>query len=125
MDVDTGMASEEDSGEAGEAETQPDADTAPTECPFCHALTTSLKRYRWMRWVLYVGITFRVRSGIYVACPKCMRNMVLKDTFSPLNILAANLMWIVVVLPYCLVLMVLSTVPGHSACVKRRLRGEE
>ncbi len=41
-----------------------------------------------------------------------------KLTWSPLNILLANLMWILVVFPYHLVLSLISRIPGHSSSLQ-------
>ena len=54
-----------------------------------------------------------------------MRHLVLKDTFSLKSIVLANLMWLLVVLPYALVLVLLSMIPGHSNSVLRALRANE
>ncbi|MHC4972717.1 MAG: hypothetical protein ACYTG3_10330 [Planctomycetota bacterium] len=83
-------------------------------CPVCSAATESLKRYGRIHFVLFLGIVARWRVGPLTACPKCVRKTVLKDTFSPLYILAANLMWLLAVLPYNLGVMIASTIPGHS-----------
>lgn len=90
-------------------------------CPNCSKPTPNLKRYGVMKDVLFVGIAARSRRCAYTACPKCMRSMVLRDTFKPLNILLANLMWILVVLPYCLGIMLVSRIPGHSAIIRKQL----
>ena len=86
-------------------------------CPACGKRTDSLKRYGVMKEVIFLLVFARSRRCAYTACPKCMRGMLLKDTFSPVNILLANLMWLLVVLPYSLALLIASTIPGHSRSV--------
>ena len=39
------------------------------KCPRCSAPTDSLKRFKGMRYVIYLGITFRVCRCTYTACP--------------------------------------------------------
>ena len=89
------------------------------KCPGCSVPTPSLKRYGVMREVIFLVIYARSRRCTYTACPKCMRRMLLKDTFSPVKILLANLMWILAVLPYSLILMIVSTIPGHSKSIRK------
>ena len=91
------------------------------QCPVCSAGTSSLKRYGMIHFVLFLGIAARWRAGSFTACPKCVRKKVLEDTFSPLHILSANLMWLLAVLPYNLGLMIASTIPGHSRSVVDRI----
>ena len=47
------------------------------------------------------------------ACPRCMRKVILKRT--ALNILPANVLWVVIVLPCHLVQLVRTLTHGHSA----------
>lgn len=97
------------------------------KCPVCYTGTESLKRYGVIHYVLFLGIAVRWQHGSLTACPRCVRKRVLKDTFSPLHILSANLMWLLAVLPYNLGLMIASTIPGHSRAVveliERKLGG--
>jgi hypothetical protein len=95
------------------------------KCPVCSVPTNSLKRYGIMHEVVFIGIAARSRRASYTACPKCMRRKVLRDTFSPWNILLANLMWVLAVFPYCIGIMIASTIPGHSASIERAIAGNE
>ena len=95
--------------------------TLPVGCPVCSVPTDSLKRYRMPYRVMFFGIVARVQHGTYTACPSCMRKKLLENVFSPLNILSANLLWLIVVLPYNLVLFIASTTRGHSKSVRKRL----
>lgn len=90
-------------------------------CPVCSRDTESLKRYGLIHFVLFLGIAARWRAGPFIACPRCMRRRVLKDTFSPLRILAANLMWLLAIVPYNLGVFIASTIPGHSRWILDRI----
>lgn len=90
-------------------------------CPVCSTDTESLKRYGLIHFVLFLGIAARWRAGPFTACPRCMRRRVLKDTFSPLHILAANLMWPLAIVPYNLGVMIATTIPGHSWRIRDRI----
>lgn len=109
--------------DAGDAAKGTDAGSNPKtvliKCPVCSVPTDSLKRYGVMCDVVFIIIAARSRRCAYTACPKCMRRMLLRDTFSPVKILLANLMWILAVLPYSLVLLVATTIPGHSRSVRK------
>lgn len=109
--------SEEDSSDINRIVGKRKSESLLIKCPICSLPTDSLKRYGVMCEVVFLGIAARSRRCGYTACPKCMRGRVLKDTFSPVNILLANLMWVLAVLPYSLALVVASTVPGHSRTV--------
>ena len=51
--------------------------------------------------------------------PKSSRN-----AFSPLNVLSANVMWPLAVVPYTLILLAASLIPGHSSAVAKALRAK-
>jgi tetratricopeptide (TPR) repeat protein len=95
--------------------------TVTVNCPVCSAATDSLKRYRMPYRVIFFGIAARVKHGTYTGCPSCMRKKLLENVFSPLNILSANLLWLILVLPYNLVLFIASTTRGHSQGVRKML----
>ena len=61
-----------------------------------------------------------MRRRTYAVCPDCMRGILLKNAFS-WNILLANLLWLLVILPYNLALLIASTTQGHSKSVKKML----
>ena len=86
-------------------------------CPVCAMPTDRLKRYRMPHRVLFFGIGARIKHGAYTACPSCMRQKLLRNVFSPLNILSANLLWFVLIIPYNLVLFIASMTRGHSKSV--------
>jgi len=85
--------------------------------PVCSTPTDSLKRYRMPHWVVFFGIGARIKHGPYTACPRCMRRKLFSNVFSPLNILSANLLWFVLIVPYNLVLFIASMTRGHSKSV--------
>ena len=91
-------------------------------CPVCSTPTDSLKRYGVLRRVVFLGIAVHVQRSSEVACPRCMRRLLRKVTFSPLHFLLANLMWVLVVLPYHLALMLASLTKGHSGSIRKQLR---
>jgi hypothetical protein len=90
-------------------------------CPVCSTPTDSLKRYGVLQRVVFLGIAVHIQRSSEVACPKCMRYLLRKVTFSPLHFLLANLMWFLVVLPYHLILMIASTTKGHSSSIRKQL----
>ena len=90
------------------------------KCPVCSEPTDSLKRYTLMDRLVFVGVAYWMRRRTYTACPDCMRGILLKNTFS-WNILLANLLWLLVILPYNLALLIASTTQGHSKSVKKML----
>lgn len=92
-----------------------------SKCPMCLEETDSLKRYKLLTDVVFIGIGASVRPLICTACPRCMRTTLLRDTFSPLTLLKANLMWPLVVVPYACVLFFFTLLTGHSKSVKKVL----
>ena len=90
------------------------------QCPACSKPTESLKRYTLMDRLVFIGVAFWMRRRTYAACPDCMREILLKNTFS-WNILLANLMWLIIILPYNGVLSIGSMTEGHSKSVIKML----
>jgi hypothetical protein len=84
-------------------------------CPVCGELTDSLKQYRYFDWCLCLLLHAAWQVTIHRACPPCMRKFILKKCL--LNVLPANLVWIVLVLPLGLVLIAASYTDGHSRAV--------
>jgi hypothetical protein len=97
-----------------EPESTPGVDRGAVPCPACSRPSTSIKRYSLMFRLLFLGVGYRIWRGRYVACPACMRKALLKCAFAPMGILTANLMWPLAVLPYTLIMLGASTIPGHS-----------
>ena len=93
---------------------RPGSEPLLLKCPVCSVPTDSLKSYRVLYRIYFFLIGAFGSRLTGTACPKCMRRMLLKITFSPLNILFANLCWIFGILPYHSILMLLTLLPGHS-----------
>jgi hypothetical protein len=88
-------------------------DTPP--CPRCGQPTDSLKQFRCLSWCLYyiAGAAWQVE---YVrACPGCMRRHLARRTL--VNIIPANVLWPVLVLPWTAVLFASTYQKGHSPTV--------
>jgi DNA-directed RNA polymerase subunit RPC12/RpoP len=90
------------------------------KCPVCSKPTESLKRYTLLDKLVFIWVAAWTQRRTYAACPDCMRRIVLKNTFS-WNILLANLLWLIVILPYNVALLIASGTQGHSKSVKKML----
>ncbi len=90
------------------------------QCPVCSKPTESLKRYTLMDRLVFIGVAFWMRRRTCAACPDCMRELLIKNTFS-WNILLANLLWLIIILPYNAVLAIGTTTEGHSKSVIKML----
>jgi len=92
-------------------------------CPVCSSATDSLKQYRFVSWVVFylVGATYQV--AFYRGCPACMRKLIARRT--AWNLIPANLLWFVLVLPWGLWLVVASFRKGHSRDVIRNIAPEQ
>ena len=88
-------------------------------CPACSKPTQSLKRFSMLYRLLFLGIGYSMKRGVYTACPKCQRKQLLRNAIAPLNILSANIMWPLAVCPYTLILLVGSMIPGHSTSIRK------
>lgn len=108
-----------------ESPVQADADRVRVPCPHCGQPTDRLKRYGVLRRVVFFLIAAHVQRGAYTACPTCMRRLVLKDLLSPLNILLANLMWLLAWLPHVIGVLVATTLPGHSKAVRQAIEAAQ
>lgn len=85
------------------------------DCPLCLQPTRSLKQYRVMRWCVFylAGAVWQVK--IVRACPACMRATVWKSAL--INLVPANLLWLLLLLPWSMVLTLMTLVHGHSKAV--------
>ena len=104
-----------------EPHANPKLDPAAIPCPICSAPSAGIKRYSMMYKLIFLGVAYSMQRGSYVSCPKCARKTLLKSAFSPLNILTANVMWPLAVVPYTLIMLTVSLIPGHSASVRKAL----
>jgi hypothetical protein len=88
-------------------------------CPSCTAPTASLKRYTMCELLVFVGIFAFTRRSTCTQCPGCMRKTILTRT--AYNLITANLLWPIVVLPWHTVLFCMTYSKGHSNAVKALL----
>lgn len=86
--------------------------SATLPCPHCGQSTESLKRYRLPTFLLFLGIGASFKHGLLVRCPPCMRKELGRLTL--INILPANLLWIVLLLPWYGIAALRSFTQGHS-----------
>lgn len=82
-------------------------------CPRCGDSTTALKAYRLPTFLLFLFIAVSFRHGLVVACPRCMRKELLR--LAAINLLPANLLWFVLLLPWYGIAAIRSTTAGHSS----------
>lgn len=96
------------------------SNTAPPllACPTCGRLTDSLKQYRYVNWCVYLFAGAIWQMGVYRACPECMRQHIWRKCL--INVIPANFLWLVGLLPWASVLVVCSYRLGHS---RRVIRG--
>lgn len=88
-------------------------------CPKCGQPTDSLKGYRLPTFLLFIFIGASFKHGLVVACPQCMRKELLR--LSLINLLPANLLWLVLLVPWYSLAAAFSTTPGHSSAVLKAL----
>lgn len=98
------------------------AEDATLPCPSCGRPTDSLKQYRYISWGLCYLVGFTYELAYYQACPACMRKLILRR--AALNVVPANVLWPLLVLPWGLGLFVASFQKGHSPSVIRGLTPE-
>lgn len=85
-------------------------------CPMCHQQTESLKVYRLPTFLLFLFFGASFRHGDIAACPPCMRGKIAK--LAAINILPANLLWLVLLLPWYSIAALRTLIPGHSSGAK-------
>ncbi len=84
----------------------------PRPCPRCGASTDSLKAFRLPLFLLFLGVAWSLRHGTVVACPRCMRRELGRLTL--VNLLPANILWLVLLLPWYGVSALRTFKRGHS-----------
>lgn len=89
-------------------------------CPACGQPTTSLKRYVLCNLLVFVWIMAFTRRATYTSCPPCMRKAIAMRTL--INIIPANLLWIIIVVPWHAVQFFRTFADGHSSDVQALLR---
>lgn len=92
-------------------------------CPECGTETDSLKQYRYMRWCLFLLAGAVWQDQTIRACPSCVRRRVGKSLL--VNLIPANLLWPILILPWGLGLLVASSRKGHSKIVEQMVALEE
>jgi hypothetical protein len=89
---------------------------AALPCPKCNQMTTSLKSYTMVQFLLFVWFFAFWRRQTLTLCPSCMRNELLMKTL--INLIPANLLWLFLVLPWHTVLFCMTFADGHSSKVR-------
>jgi len=70
-------------------------------CPYCGLASDNIKVFEVLEKAKFFWFFFSLRSRIYAACPRCMRQIVWHRCRS--NILSANLLWPIYVLPRAII----------------------
>jgi uncharacterized membrane protein len=95
---------------------------AALDCPVCGQPTDSLKQYRFVGWVVFYLFGAIWQTAFYRGCPRCVRGMIGRRM--AWNLVPANLLWFLLVLPWGLGLIAASFRKGHSAAVLRGVTPE-
>lgn len=85
-------------------------------CPECGQLSDSLKCFTLPNYALFVGIYAQWQNVQYICCPSCMRKHIGIKCFT-YNILLANLLWPVFILPWGITQLIRSGQKGHTTTV--------
>ena len=96
------------------------APTTPISCPECGEMTTSLKHYTMMRYLVFVWFFAFWARKKETGCPACMRKAIAIS--AAINIVPANLLWLVVIAPWYSILFFMTFADGHSSEVHALLR---
>lgn len=89
-------------------------------CPECGQLSDSLKCFTLPNYALFLGIYAQWQNIQYICCPSCMRKHIGIKCFT-YNILLANLLWPVFILPWGVTQLIRSGQKGHTTTVKNML----
>lgn len=92
-------------------------------CPECGEPSNSIKRYTMIRFILFLLVAAQTQNVTYTCCPKCMRKHILWHGFT-YNIITGNILWILIVLPWSLILLLQSFTKGHSFSIIDNLESE-
>ena len=82
-------------------------------CPECREISDSIKQYTMIDYVVFLVFGAFGRRITYTCCPHCMRKHILMKGFT-YNIITGNALWLLVILPWSLILLIMSTTQGHS-----------
>lgn len=89
-------------------------------CPTCQKATSSLKRLRLFKLLVFLGFAWWSQRADYTACPGCLRGIIVKRTL--INLPSANLAWPIVFLVHAVQFG--RTFPkGHSKKIRELLKG--
>jgi hypothetical protein len=94
-------------------------ETGLLPCPKCGEPTDSLKEYRYVRWCVFLLGGAVYQDATVGACPRCMRAFLRKSLL--INVLPANVVWLVGLLPWGLVLLAATYRKGHSRSIRQAL----
>ena len=83
-------------------------------------MTTSLKHYTMMRYLVFVWFFAFWARKKETGCPACMRKAIAIS--AAINIVPANLLWLVVIAPWYSILFFMTFADGHSSEVHALLR---
>ena len=89
------------------------------ECPDCGQPSDSIKCYSTMI-LLFIWVFAMWFPKKEVACPSCIRGKI--TLFCLINIVTANILWPIIILPWALVLFCMSFTKGHSSEIQQILR---
>jgi hypothetical protein len=81
-------------------------------CETCGQTTDSIKQYRMVDYLVFLGVFAMWRTVVRTGCARCVRRDLLSRTL--VNIILANVLWLPVVLPWHLIQMLRSLRRGHS-----------
>lgn len=87
-------------------------------CPECGRLSDSLKCFTLPNYAVFIGIYAQWQNVQYICCPSCMRKHIGIKCFT-YNILLANLLWPVFILPWGVTQMIRTCQHGHTKTVKQ------
>jgi hypothetical protein len=94
---------------------------AKLPCPVCQEATDSLKSYRLILFLLFIGIGASHKSATVVACPSCMRKRLLK--LALVNLIPGNVLWVILLVPWYSIAALMSLTQGHSSSVVKAMEG--
>ena len=88
-------------------------------CPECRRPSDSIKAYTLgtILFLLVGAVSWRRRE---VGCPSCIRGKI--ALFAAVNLVTANLLWPILILPWATVQLLRSFTRGHSKAVLDALR---
>jgi hypothetical protein len=92
---------------AGRTKTSPDQ----VRCTECGQYSDSIKRYT-LGTLLFLFVFWVWSSRSETACPSCMRAKI--ASFCIVNLITANVLWPLIILPWTVILFLQTFTQGHS-----------